>query len=198
VWPRARAGWIGRQLIGGSSCADVRRGRSTQPLQVVAAARPQIGAALYSAYLYQRFGDPLIWMQGQVAWGRVFEGVGPGIDALVSGSQTLLSAEGIYDYSVSNPVDLLNTLAAVFAIVGVVPVVWRLGLAYGAFVAINIFPPLLVGGMLSIGRMTSVLFPLFVWLGWRVPAGYRTSVIVAFAMLQALVAALFFTWRPAF
>jgi hypothetical protein len=198
VWPRARAGWLGRLLMGGSSRTEVRRDRSSVPWQVVAVAGPLMGVTLYSAYLYYRFGDPLIWMQGQVAWGRVFEGVGPGIDALVGDSQTLLSAEGIYDYSVSNPVDLLNTLAAVFAIAGLVPVVWRLGLAYGAFVAINIFPPLLVGGMLSIGRMTSVLFPLFVWLGWRVPAGYRASVIVAFAMLQALIAALFYTWRPAF
>jgi hypothetical protein len=198
VWPRARVGTLGRLLVGAPSAAPAPAARSSLGPQIFAVAGPLIGVALYSAYLFHRFGNPFVWMEGQVAWGRVFEGVGPSVDVLLSSGQALASAEGIYAYSVNNPVDLLNTIAAVFAIAGLVPFIWRLGLAYGAFVAINIFPPLLVGGMLSIGRMTSVLFPLFVWLGWRMPADYRTSVIVAFAMLQALIATLFYTWRPAF
>jgi hypothetical protein len=51
---------------------------------------------------------------------------------------------------------------------------------------------------MSIGRMTSVLFPVFLWLAAAIPLRHHTGWIVAFAVLQGLVAALFFTWRPVF
>jgi hypothetical protein len=52
--------------------------------------------------------------------------------------------------------------------------------------------------MLSMGRVTSILFPVFLWLGAAIPAHHRTAWMVLFASLQALVAMMFFTWRPMF
>jgi hypothetical protein len=48
------------------------------------------------------------------------------------------------------------------------------------------------------GRVTSVLFPAFLWLAAILPVHHRTAWIIGFAMVQALCASLFFTWRPLF
>jgi hypothetical protein len=71
----------------------------------------------------------------------------------------------------------------------------RLGAAAGLWILINCLPPLVVGGWPSMGRYTSVLFPVFVYLGTRLPPARASLVLAAFAMGQALAAALFFTSR---
>jgi hypothetical protein len=43
-----------------------------------------------------------------------------------------------------------------------------------------------------------VLFPAFLWLAAIVPPRHRSAWIAVFASLQALNAALFYTWRPLF
>jgi hypothetical protein len=59
-------------------------------------------------------------------------------------------------------------------------------------------PSLASGGWLSVGRATSVLFPVFLWLGEVIPARHRHVWVGGFMALQAFAAALFFTWRPLF
>ena len=63
---------------------------------------------------------------------------------------------------------------------------------------LNLLPPMSAGGMLSMGRVTSVIFPVFLWLGAVIPARHRTAWIAGFALLQGFVAVMFFTWRPLF
>ena len=46
--------------------------------------------------------------------------------------------------------------------------------------------------------MTSVLFPVFLWLGSAVAVRHRPLWVFAFGSAQALVATLFFTWRQVF
>ena len=76
------------------------------------------------------------------------------------------------------------------------PVLRRLGLAYAAFVLVNLAPPLLAGGLLSMGRLSSTLFPVFLALAAMLPRRAVTPLITAWGLGQGLVAALFFTWRP--
>jgi hypothetical protein len=90
----------------------------------------------------------------------------------------------------------MNGIAAAFAIVVTIPVGLRLGIPYAIFILSNIVPPLLVGGFISIGRVTATMFPIFVWLATRQTPRTTAFVALAFAMLQALAAALFYTWRP--
>jgi hypothetical protein len=78
------------------------------------------------------------------------------------------------------------------------PVWRRFGIAYAVFILINIVPPLTTGGFLSAGRFSSVLFPAFVSLAAAITPRQRTAWIVSFAVLQAMCAALFYTWRPLF
>ena len=97
------------------------------------------------------------------------------------------------------PFDTLNTLAVLFVLVDVlVPVFRRLGAAYACSSLLNLVPPIFAGGALSMGRITSTLFPVFIALAARLPRQAVPGWVAAFAILQGLVAALFFTWRELF
>jgi hypothetical protein len=61
---------------------------------------------------------------------------------------------------------------------------------------VNLLPPMAAGGLLSIGRVTSTLFPAFFWMAAAVPPGHRAAWVVVFAVLQSFAAVMFFTWRP--
>ena len=63
--------------------------------------------------------------------------------------------------------------------------------------------PLAMGGLPSLGRYTSVLFRVHLYLAARIRDAGRIALVTLFSMCQALVsmcqalvAALFFTWRP--
>ncbi len=93
---------------------------------------------------------------------------------------------------------MFHAAAVFFVLATLWPVFRRIGFPYAVLIVINVFPPLLMGGLLSMGRVTSVLFPVFVWLAVAIPVSHRMAWVAGFAMLQAIVAAAFFTWRPLF
>lgn len=162
--------------------------------RLASAAMPGVGMVMYSAFIYLLTGHALAWAQGHAAWGRTYRG----IDSLVTERYAYIAEYGVYGYAASLPIDVLNGVAAVFVLALAWPVTRRFGLAYGAFLLVNLLPPLFAGGLLSIGRMTAVLFPVFLWLGERIPARHRPAWVAVFAMGQGFNAALFFTWRPLF
>jgi hypothetical protein len=86
----------------------------------------------------------------------------------------------------------------IFALVMLWPVARRLGYAFALFILINVVPPMLAGGVLSMGRLTATLFPMFLALAVSVRPRAVTPLVTAFAIGQGLAAILFFTWRPLF
>ena len=60
----------------------------------------------------------------------------------------------------------------------------------------TILPPLFFGGLLSMGRITAVIFPFFIWLATTVSERHRAAWLTAFSAGQAFAASMFFTWRP--
>ena len=56
-------------------------------------------------------------------------------------------------------------------------------------------PPLLFGGVLSMGRTTSLLFPMFLYLALVLTDRRRQTLVGGFACVQGLAAVLFFTWH---
>ena len=91
----------------------------------------------------------------------------------------------------------VGDIAAFFlAAAAIVPVAWRVGVAYGLWIAVNIFPPVAAHLFISLGRFTAVLFPLFFWLALVVPRARLTRVAAAFAACQAILAIAFYLWRP--
>ena len=135
---------------------------------------PIAGAAIYWLFLWQFTGNPFQWSEQHEAWGRTF-----GLEPLLN----------MHVYDVMNAVPVLLALAAS------IPIGIRLGWAYAVFILSNLLPPLMVGGFMSTGRLTATLFPLFIWLG-AMTRRATPAVVLIFAMLQGLIAVLFYTWRP--
>lgn len=165
-------------------------GRRAPVMALAAIAAPVAGAAIFSLYIGALTGNPLQWAEQHAAWGRTFTVTVP-----FSKLAGFTAEHGIEQYLFAHPYDFMNLVPALCALVLILPVGWRLGPAPAVFVASNVIPPLLAGGVMSMGRITAVLFPLFIWLA---SVAGRTTVPVAlgFALLQALVAVLFYTWRP--
>lgn len=162
--------------------------------RVVVAAMPGIGMLLHAAYIRSLTGDAFAWVKVQQAWGRSFAST---TDHLDWAMRTLLN-EGPAVYLREAPIAFVQTLACLFALAMVWPVFRRFGVAYAVLVLATVLPPLFKGGVLSMGRLTSTLFPVFAALAIAVPARHRGAWILLFALGQGLMAALFFTWRPVF
>jgi hypothetical protein len=162
------------------------------------AVAPLAGPLLFSAYLYWTFGDPTAWVKGQAAWGRQYVGVWASLRDLFVDRYAVIAGVGLYRYTFEQPFDFLHSMAALFALVSIWPVWRRLGAPYAVLVAANLLPPLVSGGTMSIGRMTSVLFPSFVGLAAIVPERYVSALITTGCVLQGVIAAAFFTWRDAY
>jgi hypothetical protein len=150
---------------------------------VAAAAAPVAGAAAYSIYLYAVVGDPLAWVEGQAAWGRSIAGDWPP------------GAQFAWPHSFTAWLVLLHAGAALFILLSIAPTLRRFGLPFALFTTVNILSALYSGGLQSVGRMTSVLFPAFMWIGASLPERHATRLIAAFSIGQVFVAVLFFTWR---
>ena len=170
-----------------------RRSLSSLAAAVAAASAPGIGVLLYCWFVWRLTGDPLTWVEGQVAWGRGYIGLGTLVSTWYSYFQ-----ESAYVVTQTLPYDSLNALGALFVLALAVPVWRRLGLPYLIVILINVLPPLATGGFLSAGRMSAVMFPAFLWLGGAVPERQRGGWLATFMAIQALNAALFYTWREMF
>jgi hypothetical protein len=160
--------------------------------RLATAAMPGIGMLMYSTYIYFLTGNPFQWAAQNAAWGRVYRGIA----SLVSQQAQTIGDHGLYTYAATWTVDALQLCAVIIMLASVWPVYRRLGVPYAVMILVNLLPPLMMGGLLSTGRVTSVLFPTFIWLGIAVPATHRSAWLASFAMLQAMCAAMFFTWRP--
>jgi hypothetical protein len=160
--------------------------------RLLAAAAPGFGMLAFSAFIYRLTGNPFMWTVQNVAWGRVYRS----LDSIVSDRFGFIANNGLYSYASTQTIDFFYSLAVLLALAAVWPVYRRFGLPFAVFILITILPPMSAGGLLSMGRVTSVLFPVFLWMGAAVPARHRVAWIGLFALLQGFVAVMFFTWRP--
>jgi hypothetical protein len=160
---------------------------------LAAAAAPGIGMLIYSAYVHHLTGAWFGWARLHEAWGRSYSGLAP-----VERAYGWITDEGLLHVIEGVPFDALNSLGLIFALLMLWPVLRRLGVAYAAFVLVNLVPPMLAGGVLSMGRLTATMFPLFLALAASVSPRAVPPLVTAFAIGQGLAAALFFTWRPLF
>jgi hypothetical protein len=160
--------------------------------RLASASAPGLGMLAYSAFIYQLTGNPLQWTAQNVAWGRVYRG----LDSLVTDRVGFIAHNGLYSYASTQTIDFFYLLAVLFVLGAVWPVYRRFGLPYAVLILVNVLPPVSAGGLLSMGRVTSVLFPAFLWMAAAVPPRHRVAWIALFACLQGFVAVMFFTWRP--
>jgi len=160
-----------------------------RPLALVVAAVPILGVTIFSSYLQLRFGDALAWVHGQAAWGVPL--------MLRRGAPDPIRLAG---EPAIKPIEVItwigNIAAFAAASYAIRPISRRLGPAYGAWIAVNIFPPVAAHLFMSLGRFISVLFPFFFWLAIRVPRDRLIRVAGVFAACQTVLAIWFFLWRP--
>jgi hypothetical protein len=149
---------------------------------LAAAAMPGLGLAAFLVFNYWLTGDPITWMRAVAAWGRSMPGSGP--------------FGGLLSVAPHTPQEYFNAAAVLFAGVMLFPVARRFGAPYAAFTLLILAPPFVSGGLESMGRYTSVAFPLFLALASVTGKGWRLGLTIVFAMLQGLAAMMFFTWRP--
>lgn len=173
---------------GSSRSADLQISRF-----LLAAAAPGLAMLAFSAYVHQLTGSFFGWARLHEAWGRSYAGLAP-----VERAYGWITDEGLMHTVEGVPYDTLNSLGLIFALVMLWPVARRLGFAFALFILINVIPPMLAGGVLSMGRLTATLFPVFLALAVSVRPRAVTPLVTAFAIGQGLAAILFFTWRPLF
>ena len=161
------------------------------PGALLAACAPVVGAAIFSAYLRIRFGDPLAWVHGQSAWGMPLLGRWPAPDPIPLPTDASVGAVEWIVYAGN-----IGAFAAAAA--SIRPMMRRFGFAYGIWIAVNIVPPLVEHLFMSMGRFVSVLFPVFFWMALRIPRDRLWPIAGAFAAAQALLAAGFFLWWGVF
>ena len=169
------------------------RARRSAVIRVVVAAMPGIGMLLFTAYLYRLTGVWFAWARSHEAWGRTYQGLGPVLTAY-----GWLRDEPFLQVVGNIPFNTLNALGVIFALALTYPVFRRVGAAWAVFVLVNVVPPLFAGGVLSMGRLSATLFPLFLALAAILPRRSVPSWVGAFAVGQGLCTVLFFTWRELF
>lgn len=153
-----------------------------------AACAPVIGMALFSTYLLINFHDALAWVHGQAAWGMPLLGRWSAPDPVFVQSNLQVRATEWIVYAG-------DIAAFVMAVAAIGPITRRCGIAYGLWIAVNIFPPLGAHLFESMGRFVSVLFPVFFWLALRIPRDRFWRVAGGFAAAQVLLGTWFFLWR---
>jgi hypothetical protein len=165
---------------------------------------PLVGAALYSGYLHVAFGDALAWIRGQAAWGlplvhqtafRAATSSPEPVQLAAAAASPLLSSA---TEAVEVVVTTANLVAFLFAIATFIPVSRRLGLAYGMLIPLYLGPPFVAHLVTSMGRFSSVIFPMFFWMATTVPRCRVVPLAVAFGVLQAMLAVLFYLGQPVF
>ncbi len=160
---------------------------------LLAASAPGLAMLAFSAYVHHLTGSYFGWARLHEAWGRSYSGLAP-----VERAYGWITDEGLMHVVEGVPYDTLNSLGLIFALVMLWPVTRRLGYAFAGFILINVVPPMLAGGVLSMGRLTGTLFPVFLALAVTIRPRAVTPLVTAFAIGQGLATVLFFTWRPLF
>ena len=163
--------------------------RRSRLVAFLAALGPLAGVALYSAFLEWRFHDALAWLHGQAAWGLPLLGRPSAPDPAPLANVTAIKPTEVLTW-------IGNIAAFLIAASSIGPISRRFGHAYGAWLAVNLFPPVASHLFISIGRFIAVLFPFFFWLSVRIPRSRLLHVAAVFTACQLLLAAWFFLWRP--
>ncbi|MGH9161783.1 MAG: hypothetical protein ACRD2X_17600, partial [Vicinamibacteraceae bacterium] len=156
------------------------------------AAAPGLAMLAHTAWLYGLTGEWFVWVQAQKVWGREYLGIQESTARFFE----VLQSKGLDHLTRAWAFAFLNAVAALGALACCWPVARRIGLPYAVFVLLNLAPPLFAGGFMSTGRMVSTLFPVFLYLGWRLSPGACLQWAAIGLLLQGALAAMHFTWRP--
>jgi hypothetical protein len=160
-----------------------------------------LGLLAYLAYMHFHFGDWLAPLHAQEHFRRAFEGplsaLWLGAEKAWEGLRGIVDGSAAFGPAVRKIAQFALALGALGALVGVAR---RLPAAYGVYAGTSMllvfsfpYPP---GPLASSARYLAVVFPLFMWLGWRLSnrRAYAVTTLV-FAAGLAYCAGMFATWH---
>ncbi len=156
-----------------------------------------MGLVAYSAFTYASSGSPIEWMHSIQRWD--YHPGGYPWTPFVNLFVPLLKSP--YGFLLQNPqarYDLLNGLAALFAVLLLPRVVRTLGWSYAILILGNLWLPLSSGVFEGLGRYVAVLFPLFIALSTVESRMLRTAIYAAFCVLFVVCCVLFTNLHPIF
>lgn len=159
------------------------------------------GLVAYLVYTGFAYDDPLATWHAQAHFHRNFVGplssLGHGGGDALEGARALLTGDGSRGAGARH-IALFGV--ALGAVAATVDILRRLPVAYGAYAGAALFWALATAEpdhpLFSTPRFIAVIFPLFMWLGWRL-ADVRVyaATLVAFAIGLAYCSAMFATWH---
>ncbi|MEI8143386.1 MAG: mannosyltransferase family protein [Candidatus Berkelbacteria bacterium] len=138
-----------------------------------------LGTIAFFAYHYLAFGDFLLFLKVEGAWGRSF-----GVNL------THLSM-------LSNPATVnlvLDLMFTVFAVICTIFVFSRRWISYGLYMVATLAVALSTGTMMSIGRYVLVLFPIFILIASVKNKNFEKGYILSSVLLLAMNIILFVNW----
>lgn len=155
------------------------------------------GFGAWCGYVYALSGNPFEWASSIQRWGYSPGGAPwqPLVDlvrALTERGYQFLSTERMAPY------DTLNGLTALTCVAALPFIWWRLGAAYGLFVAANLALPLSSAQFEGLGRYCSVLFPVAIWLATLRGLPGQQLLLFASSALYMLCLSLFTKVHPLF
>jgi hypothetical protein len=153
------------------------------------------GLVAYSLYVLALSGSPVEWYHSITRWSYF-----PGTDAGSALMALVVNlAERPYEFLTTTPgapIDTLNGLAACAFLAATPFIATRLGFGYALLIVANLALPISSGALEGLGRYSSVLFPMFIWLGSVRSVHVQRSLAAAFGMLYLLCLALFVNLFP--
>jgi hypothetical protein len=187
------------------------RNRDLYRWRVLYLALAPTGLLAYAAYLWARFGDPLLFYTDQAKWGREAEGpLATVMQAWLAAADGAARLVGGGFWSGPSLASLANTLAGasnfynlvffLFAVVVLVAGIRDLPPDLAVYAALLVLPAALFGTpqspLMGAPRYVLVAFPLFIILGML----YKNRPVfvaglTASAIISLVFCALFVTWR---
>ena len=148
---------------------------------------------LFSIYIYWLTGDFFSWIRAQEAWGRSLDPF-----SFITRRASAVSELGLIAYLRLDPVDALTALVVSLALVAATYLFIKKHWLYGVLILAYMAPAILID-LPAAGRMTAVVFPMFLALALLLKQRLAFwSVVALFGFAQVILAARFFTWRTPF
>jgi hypothetical protein len=166
--------------------------RDQTRIRLLVAMGPVLGASVFSLYVYGLTGNPVDWIHAQQGWGRALTPL-----AFVTRRGASIGELGFLGYIAGDPVDAITGVCVLLTLGTSLALIWRRDWLNGMLGLCYLAPALLID-LPAAGRMTAVVFPTFVALARLLRGAPYVGVVVAFALVQAYLAARFFLWRPPF
>ena len=148
-------------------------------------------------FIYQLTGSPIEWVRTIERWGY-YPGGSPWLTLFRLVQVLVVHPAGYLTTNHAAVYDTLNGLTGLLFVLSI-PLVWyRLGAAYGLFMAVSLWLPLSSGQYEGLGRYCSVLFPFFLLLARVHSRVFFAGTVLVFAMFYTLCQGLFVNIHPLF